>query len=111
MAEDDNYIEDYISMQGVYDSLASQGGREPPVPARPRVSRSASREPDYDSPKGLISAKAAFALVLFSSLATVALNPSWLLYSLPLSVFVATFLSLARRGSRREPRRLRLVDD
>ncbi|MEM1975113.1 MAG: hypothetical protein QW074_03390 [Candidatus Caldarchaeum sp.] len=111
MAEDDNYIEDYISMQGLYDSLASQGGREPVAPPRPRGRSAAGGEPDYDSPKGLISAKTAFALVLFSSLATAALNPSWLLYSLPLTVFIVSFLSLAKRGSRREPRRLRFVDD
>jgi len=107
MAENDNYIEDYISYQGIYDSLASQGqshhsDRYQPPPSR----RSEDWDGDVDVAKGLISAKTVFYIVAFTAMATALFNPSLLIITLPLSTFVASMLALARRRKPRTPRRI-----
>jgi hypothetical protein len=112
VAEEDNYIDDFISMQGLYDELASRNSyyqeRGVGLESREKI----ARERDYDAPRGIISAKTAFAIVLLTSFATAVANPSWLLYTIPLTVFVVSMLSLAEgRRKKREPRRVRLVGD
>lgn len=105
MAENDNYIEDYISSQGVYDDLSSRydipsARYEPPTPPRKNVGD------DVEAPRGLISAKTVFYIVTFTAIATAVINPSLLIVTLPLSTLLASMLALARRRRAREPRRI-----
>ena len=107
MAENDNYIEDYISSQGVYDDLSSRydipSARyeyESPTPPKKHAGD------DVEAPRGLISAKTVFYIVTFTAIATAVINPSLLIVTLPLSTLLASMLALARRRKAREPRRI-----
>lgn len=67
----------------------------------------AGRDGD-ESPKGLVGAKAVFASILFTALATLVLDPGLLVYTLPIATLFVTMLALAGKGrKKREPRRLR----
>ncbi|MEM0483051.1 MAG: hypothetical protein QXM16_09255 [Nitrososphaerota archaeon] len=104
MAEDDNYIEDYISAQGIYYSNYDNSG---PGHRRPegRLKRPATSD-ELDTPRGLISARAVFYVIFLTALATSLINPPLLLYTLPLVVFLSSLLALASKRRTRRPRRL-----
>jgi len=106
MAENDNYIEDYISCQGIYDGLASQGQAYQPDRLQPPPGRRDGWDDDIDVSKGLISAKTVFYIVAFTAMATALFNPSLLIITLPLSTFVASMLALVGRRKPRTPRRI-----
>ena len=79
-------------------------------PVRGRRSRNGGgRDGEEDEPpKGFVGAKAVFASIVFTALATSVVNPGLLIYTLPFTTLVVTMLALAGRGRRRrEPRRLR----
>jgi len=105
VAEDDNYIEDFISMQGIYDAPRSR--TEPESNIRLPKKR---LDDDLDDLGGFISARDVFYIVAATAIVTAVVNPSLLIYTLPVSVFVSSMFALARRRVRRQPRRIKVVE-
>ncbi|MEM4290267.1 MAG: hypothetical protein QXQ48_08390 [Nitrososphaerota archaeon] len=102
MAEEDNYI----SMQAIYGAprvrnTESEAGIRLP---KKRL------DDDLDDLGGFISARDVFYIVAATAIVTAVVNPSLLIYTLPVSVFVSAMFALAKRRNSRHPRRIKVVE-
>ncbi len=113
--EDRDYIYSYIDYSPNLPPHYADPDPLPPRPARRREGERRSRDGgvgDDESPKGLVGVKTVFGSIVFTALATSVVNPSLLIYTLPLTTLVVTMLALTGRGrKRREPRRLMPCSD
>jgi hypothetical protein len=107
MAEEDNYIEDIISSQGIYNSMHYYDGGEGRSNNhyQPFVRHSNSHNID-DMPKGLVGAKAVFYIIAFTAVFTAVLDPSKIVFTLPAATFVSFLLAFIGRRRRRRARRV-----
>jgi hypothetical protein len=105
---DEGYLDDYIVQQRIAEELACRESAPTASPDVPRTYRRGDRGSgdDVEASKGLISAKTVFYIVVFTALVTAVVNPSLLVVTLPVATLVSSMLALAKRGRKREPRRI-----
>jgi len=107
MAEEDNYIEDIISSQGIYHSMHYYDGGEGRSNNHHQPSLRHSNPHNIDDmPKGLVGAKAVFYIIAFTAVFTAVLDPSKIVFTLPAATFVSFLLTFISRRRRRRARRV-----
>jgi hypothetical protein len=107
VVEEDNYIEDIISSQGIYNSMHYYDGGEGRSNNhhQPSLRHSNTHNID-DMPKGLVGAKAVFYIIAFTAVFTAVLDPSKIVFTLPAATFVSFLLAFIGRRRRRRARRV-----
>lgn len=90
-------IDDYISSQrAVEDSI---------IQLKPNMEMDGEAgEPKKDEEYKVLNPKTVFTIIFFTSIATLIINPSWLIFTLPASIALSFLLSLASRRGEKEER-------